>query len=322
MAADYHLVIINNQSKLEKLAERLISIPLIALDIETVEWWNQQRERIALIQLAFRHSEKIFVVIIDALAEIDPETLRPILESTKTIKVIHNAGFDAAKISKFYQIIINPVFDTMLAARRSGEKKYSLAAQAANHLNLQLDKGTQRSDWSRRPLNIRQLNYAALDPYAALLLYESQQKRELFGDYRTKTALSTQQPTFSFDKLPESAKIETKLEVDISEDSTTFQSESTSTVLSSPVSALLGIVTELPSRYGPDQLVVSVGIDRIGLAGWIMDQSIGSETDFDQETARLAITELLEKKLIRFTETGRLEATEEGAELWHDLKHK
>lgn len=49
MAPDYQLSIINGQQKLSDLADQLESIPVIALDIETIEWWNRQREQIALI---------------------------------------------------------------------------------------------------------------------------------------------------------------------------------------------------------------------------------------------------------------------------------
>ena len=138
----------------------------MSLDIETIEWWNRQREQVALIQLAFRPDRKIKVAVIDTLAEINIDSLRSCLESNSTIKVIHNAAFDAVKLHKFYQMNVSPVFDTMLASRRNGEKKYSLAAQAALHLNLQLDKSSQSSDWSRRPLNLGQITYAALDAVA------------------------------------------------------------------------------------------------------------------------------------------------------------
>lgn len=130
MTADYRLEIINNQAKLENLVGQLASIGVLSLDIETIEWWNRQCEQVALIQLAFRPDREIKVVVIDTLAEINTEALRPCLESDSTIKVIHNAAFDAVKLHKFYQMKVSPVFDTMLAARRNGEKKYSLVAQS------------------------------------------------------------------------------------------------------------------------------------------------------------------------------------------------
>lgn len=50
----YTLEIINRQEKLASPVEYLAAAEVFALDIETVEWWNRNGERIALMQLAFR----------------------------------------------------------------------------------------------------------------------------------------------------------------------------------------------------------------------------------------------------------------------------
>ena len=50
---DFTLEFIKEQSRLIKLAETLIQASSFALDIETIDWWNRHRERIALIQIAF-----------------------------------------------------------------------------------------------------------------------------------------------------------------------------------------------------------------------------------------------------------------------------
>ena len=90
---DFSIEIINSQTKLMGLIDHLASLPVIALDIETVNWWNRHQERIALIQFAFRSERKPKVVIIDAFADLDLEPLRQPLELDTTTKVIHNAVF-------------------------------------------------------------------------------------------------------------------------------------------------------------------------------------------------------------------------------------
>jgi ribonuclease D len=164
---DFILEFIKESSRLSKLCAVLLETPAFALDIETTQWWNRQRERIALIQIAFRRAGQIKVAVIDALAGFDLSSLGAPLGHNSTVKIVHNAGFDASRLAAHYDFQVSPVFDTMLAARRSGERKYSLKAQAASHLNLTLDKSARQSDWSRRPLDKRQLYYAALDPFAA-----------------------------------------------------------------------------------------------------------------------------------------------------------
>jgi hypothetical protein len=86
--------------------------------------------------------------------------------------------------------------------------------------------------------------------------------------------------------------------------------------------ALLGIITELPTRYHPDGLAASVGSERVGLAGWIVDPILGADAYLDEESAKLSIIDLCERNLVRITATRRLEATKEGARLWYQLKSR
>lgn len=99
---DFTLKIIKDAGELQRLSDLLVTLPAFALDIETTEWWNRHRERIALIQIAFRAKEKIKVFILDALARFDPEPLRLPLEQSAAVKIIHNAAFDAARLQKHY----------------------------------------------------------------------------------------------------------------------------------------------------------------------------------------------------------------------------
>ncbi len=320
--ADYSIEVINNQAKLENLVERLARVSFFALDIETAEWWNRQREKIALIQIAFHaRGGGIKVVIIDPLAGLELKILSVPLEAGSSVKIIHNAAFDATRLFNHYKFKLAPIYDTMLAARRSGEKKYSLQAQSIAHLNLHLDKGAQRSDWSRRPLDLKQISYAAMDSYAALRLYEHQLKRNLNGIYHLRDDLASLQRQLPLGDLMESVRpvIKTEAQPQSQSDIAT-ETNTPAQSLPVPPTALLGIISELPSRYGPDQLAVSVGSERVGLAGWIVDSLLGRETDFDEDTARLAIADLIERQLIRFTTTRRLEATQKGLEVWLKIK--
>ena len=77
---DFSIKLVSSPQDLTSLVARLDSAPAIAIDIETVNWWDRQIERVALIQLAFRESHQLRCVIIDALACLDIEPLRPYLE--------------------------------------------------------------------------------------------------------------------------------------------------------------------------------------------------------------------------------------------------
>ncbi len=316
---DFTLKIIKDAGELHRLSDVIAALPAFALDIETTDWWNRHRERIALIQIAFRVDERVKVFIIDALARFDPEPLRLPLEKSAVVKIIHNAAFDATRLHKHYNFNPDPVFDTMLAARRAGERKYSLKAQAETHLGFQLDKSARTSDWSRRPLDNRQLYYAALDPFATLLLYENQLERGISGNYRLKPPVVSTQTLLPLDDLP-ADNLPAEGEIFTAANPLPAENSSAKSNLSETAIALLGIITELPTRYSPDALAASTGSERVGLAGWIIDRRLGEDAEPDEETVKMAINSLCEEKLVRITETRRLESTVTGERLWQQMK--
>jgi hypothetical protein len=230
------------------------------------------------------------------------------------IKAIHNASYDAVKLVRHFRISTSPIHDTMLAARRSGERSCSLKAQAETHLGILLDKTEQRGDWSCRPLSEEQLNYASLDAACTLLLYERQAARQLRGDYELRTY--TEKIGKSQEFLPLG---DNDLRIP-SSGSRVAEPTQTTADLSLAALALLGIIAEISGRYSPEQLVVSVGSERIGLAGWIIDRTLGFDADIDEESAKQEIAVLCERSLVHLSSTRRLEATAAGAVLWRDHK--
>ena len=223
------------------------------------------------------------------------------MELNLQTKAIHNASFDAVRLARHLGIATSPVHDTMLAARRSGEKKCSLQAQVRTHLGFDLDKTEQQGDWSRRPLDPEQLQYAALDAACTLILFEQQIARGLRGDYQLREKIE-KRPS----PLPVPLQIEPSVVVDGE--------------LAASTLALLGIVVELSGRYSPEQLAASTGSERIGMAGWIIDNLIGTEADIDENTARDDISLLTERGLITLSLSRRLESTSLGESTWKRQK--
>jgi ribonuclease D len=314
---DYKVQLVSNQTSLEAVCHALADSSAMALDIETINWWDRASEQIALMQLAWRDrhqvSDEMHVAVIDTLAPINLETLRTPLELSAIPKAIHNASYDAVRLSRHLQIQTSPIHDTMLAARRSGDRKCSLKAQAEKYLGLQLDKTEQRSDWSRRPLGHQQVKYAALDAACTLLLYERQITHGLSGNYEIKPLACSENRTFDFtDTLISDAPAPNEA---------AMAKLSESGIDLSPASvALLGIVTELRGRYSPEHLAVSVGSERVGLAGWIIDCVLGVDADLDEGSAKNELALLCESRMIQAGLTRRLEPTQAGATLWAKLK--
>ncbi len=315
MTLAYRITFISDQPRLTALSERLCAVSALAVDLETINWWHPPTEQIALIQLAYRAQDEVRVAVIDALAQLDLTPLRQPLELSSATKIMHNAGFDAVRLARHLQITAAPIHDTMLTARRSGEKRYSLKAQVEKHLQLPLDKRAQQSDWSLRPLSPKQLDYAALDAVATLMLYEHQRQRGLTGAYRPSAKRAAEQQVglpLAGTMLPVGQSVEQPAPPE--------QALAGSVDISASALALLGIITELPARYHPAQLAVSVGADRVGLAGWIVDRILGRDADLDEAEAKLRIAELCQQGWVRITPTRRLEARAVGQSIWQ--KHK
>ncbi|HEV2882328.1 MAG TPA: hypothetical protein VGX24_13690 [Pyrinomonadaceae bacterium] len=311
---DFSIRHIGSPQELASLVARLAPAPALALDIETVNWWDRQVERVSLIQLAFREGERLRVAVVDALADFPLSPLQSSLELSPAVKAIHNAAYDAVRLSRHFRIHTSPIHDTMLAARRNGEKRYSLQAQVQAHLGIQLDKSEQRGDWARRPLTLKQLRYAALDAACTLLLYENQIARGLSASYQLRETSSSTQTSLPLGDAehPVPGLVEIP--------KVTGAKDTAAENLNTPAVALLGVVTELNGRYSPERLAVSAGSERVGLAGWIIDQVLGREADIDEDTAKLVIAELLERGLVNLDASRRLEATDAGARLWIQQK--
>ncbi|HEY0171321.1 MAG TPA: hypothetical protein VGB98_09890 [Pyrinomonadaceae bacterium] len=313
MSPDYQIAYVNDRRRLLALSGALASSPVVALDIETASWWDPRAERVSLVQLAYRGAGGVRVAVVDALSLPDPDELRAPLESGGVVKAIHNAAFDASRIERHFGVRVSPIHDTMLAARRGGERGCSLKAQAGKHLGLGLDKGEQQGDWGTRPLHPRQIAYAALDAAATLLLYEHQVGRGLRGDYRPRARVAEVQG-----ELPLAARPPGR---DEALDSTAVPTPPPADAdLTGAPLALLGVIYELPSRYGPERLAASVGEDRVGLAGWVVDRVLGEAAEVDEASAKEAIAILCGRGLVRLTSERRLEASPAGRDMWERRK--
>src|SRR5262249_38403528 len=86
------------------------------------------------------------------------------------------------------------IFDTMLAARLIGETEFGLVHLAAKFLGVQLQKGSQKANWSQRPLTPRMEEYAIndtrhLQPLVAILERELRERDRLEWHEETCTRL-------------------------------------------------------------------------------------------------------------------------------------
>lgn len=102
-------------------------------------------------------------VLIDPL-HTPGEMLAPAFAHPGIVKVFHDVHTDLPILARWSGVRLVNVFDTRLAAGFCGMKStISLAALVKETIGLELPKTETRSDWLVRPLNPRQLAYAAQD---------------------------------------------------------------------------------------------------------------------------------------------------------------
>jgi hypothetical protein len=99
------------------------------------------------------------------------------------------------------------------------------------------------------------------------MLYEHQTGRGLRGEYRPRAWADEAQAALPLSDAPAA----------VSSPSTPTPAVAAPPEATSLAGILLGVIAELPLCYGPERLAASVGEDRVGLAGWVVDRVLGRE---------------------------------------------
>lgn len=153
--------LITTSDELAKLCARLARSPFITVDTEFMRE-NTYWPELCLVQIA--NTEE--AAAIDPLAPgLDLSPLLDLLtDNEDVLKVFHAGGQDVEIIYNFTGRTPHPIFDTqiaMMAISQSEQIGYSNLVES--WLSLTIDKGARFTDWSRRPLTERQIEYAIGD---------------------------------------------------------------------------------------------------------------------------------------------------------------
>ncbi|MEO6580616.1 MAG: ribonuclease D [Sphingomicrobium sp.] len=153
--------LISDSATLAALLERLAQAPFVAVDTEFMRE-NTYWPELCLIQIA--SSEE--AAAIDPKAEgIDLKPLLDLLvENTDVLKIFHAGGQDLEIVHNLTGKTPVPLFDTQVAAMALGfGEQVGYSSLVESMLGHVLDKGARFTDWSRRPLDKRQIDYAIAD---------------------------------------------------------------------------------------------------------------------------------------------------------------
>jgi len=138
---------------------RLDGSHFLALDTEFIRERTYQ-SRLCLVQVA--DAESIFLFDVLALPGLAP--LAEMFTRPSVTTVVHSARQDLEILYQDYGVLPSQLFDTQVAAVLLGHgEQVAYGALVKEYFQVELDKSATRTDWSRRPLEPRQLDYAADD---------------------------------------------------------------------------------------------------------------------------------------------------------------
>ncbi|MEZ6028237.1 MAG: ribonuclease D [Hyphomonadaceae bacterium] len=152
--------LITDTAALVAACEELARGDFLAVDTEfhrESTYWPQ----VCLIQIATDDYD----VLVDPLAKgIDLKPLLELLADTSRVKVFHAARQDLEIFSRLIGETPAPVFDTQIAAMAAGlGDSISYENLVSRVVKGTVDKSSQFTDWTRRPLSPKQLEYARGD---------------------------------------------------------------------------------------------------------------------------------------------------------------
>jgi ribonuclease D len=151
---------IETTAELAAACETLASGDYLTIDTEFLRettFWPQ----LCLIQMAGPD----IAVIVDPMAkDIDLAPFFELMANTDVVKVFHAARQDIEIIYNLGKLIPHPIFDTQVAAMVCGFGDSVSYDQLVSRIkNVHIDKSSRFTDWSRRPLSEKQLDYALAD---------------------------------------------------------------------------------------------------------------------------------------------------------------
>ena len=155
-----HKLLTDNQDIVD-ICTRFATADFVTVDTEFMRE-NTYWPILCLIQI----SDGKEAAAIDPLAKgVDLGPLMELLVNNENVlKIFHAGGQDVEIIHNITGKTPHPIFDTQIAAMAIGQsEQIGYANLVDSWLGITLDKGARFTDWSRRPLNARQLEYAVAD---------------------------------------------------------------------------------------------------------------------------------------------------------------
>jgi len=152
--------VITSTQELEKIIDNLSSEEFVTIDTEF------HREKtyyplLCLVQIAGKNN----AYLIDPLADgIDISSIKKLLINKDVLKIFHASYQDMEILYYLCGAIPDPIFDTQVAAQIVGiGESVGYGKLVEDICGVTLDKSSRHTDWCKRPLTKKQMDYAISD---------------------------------------------------------------------------------------------------------------------------------------------------------------
>ena len=158
----------------------LLSMPLLGVDTETrPSFTKKQQFKCSLLQVATHHNCFLFRLHLTGMT---PSIIR-LLEDTTVPKVGISWHDDIAALKRLHDFKPGWFIDLQDHMKELGIEDLSLQKLYANLFGERISKTERLSNWERDVLTSKQRQYAAIDAWACIQLYEELERLEETGDF-------------------------------------------------------------------------------------------------------------------------------------------
>lgn len=154
----------------DQVLKGYLAQPDVAVDTE-LQGLRLGRDHVCLVQLCDRNQQ---VCLVRPEGPDLAPNLKTLLTDPGTLKVFHYALTDVAFLKSSLKIEVQPFACTKVMSKlvRTYTDQHSLKELVREFVGLELDKGSQSSNWARRDLSPAQLKYAANDVLHLLTVFD------------------------------------------------------------------------------------------------------------------------------------------------------
>ena len=178
--------VITSKTEANKAVDFLFSQPLLGIDTETRPSFKKGKQnKVALLQISTKHVCFLFRLNIIGLT---PSLIR-LLEDETIKKVGLSLHDDIHSLTRLLvnsstKLKIGSFVDLQNLVKEIGIEDMSLQKLYANFFHQKISKRQQLSNWESEVLTEKQKNYAAIDAWACINIYEEFNRLKQTGDYQ------------------------------------------------------------------------------------------------------------------------------------------